>query len=83
MRFLIVGTSGAGKSILTQALARAMARPYIELDQSIGALNGSQFHIQASKTRYGNPQSESAGWSTATIVSYAICYCLVRRMSSG
>jgi adenylate kinase family enzyme len=33
MRFLIVGTSGAGKSTLAQALARAMTRPYIELEQ--------------------------------------------------
>jgi adenylate kinase family enzyme len=33
MRFLIIGTSGAGKSTFAQALAKAMASPYIELDQ--------------------------------------------------
>ena len=33
MRFLIVGTSGAGKSTFAQALAKAMACPYIELDR--------------------------------------------------
>ena len=33
MRFLIIGTSGAGKSTFAQALAKAMACPYIELDK--------------------------------------------------
>jgi adenylate kinase family enzyme len=33
MRFLIVGTSGAGKSTFAQALAKAMDCPYIELDR--------------------------------------------------
>jgi adenylate kinase family enzyme len=33
MRFLVVGTSGAGKSTFAQALAKAMNCPYIELDR--------------------------------------------------
>jgi adenylate kinase family enzyme len=33
MRFLVVGTSGAGKSTFAQALAKTVACPYIELDQ--------------------------------------------------
>lgn len=31
-RFVVIGTSGAGKSTFAYALAKAMACPYIELD---------------------------------------------------
>jgi adenylate kinase family enzyme len=33
MRFVVVGTSGAGKSTFASALAKATGYPYIELDQ--------------------------------------------------
>ncbi len=39
MRFVVVGTSGAGKSTFAQSLAKQCGRPYIELDSLFWSSN--------------------------------------------
>lgn len=41
MRYLVIGTSGAGKSTFARAFASAMAVPHVELDELFWAENWS------------------------------------------
>ena len=61
MRYLVIGTSGAGKSTFAKKLARKIRASYIELDSHYWGQTGKQCHPSNSSIQLLKLLKEHAG----------------------